>query len=101
MIAKITKDLHLHVNHEYFVDIKSGEKEWEYRLMTDYWKKRLIGRRYENVIIYDGYPKLTDVDKILTFPYEGYDDLYSFKHRHFGIDPVDVFAVDLRKIWRE
>lgn len=91
--------LHLHVNHKYFVEIQNGTKEWEYRLQTGYWKKRLIGRDYKEVWIYDAYPKAPYGDKVIKLPYMGYDEYTSFKHRHFGDVAKPVFAIDLRKMW--
>ncbi|WP_256715418.1 hypothetical protein [Salmonella enterica] len=41
--------LHLPVKKIYFDQIKSGEKPDEYRLVTDYWIKRLEGREYDEV----------------------------------------------------
>ena len=37
--------------------IASGEKEEEYREITDYWGKRLIGKNYETVTFHHGYSK--------------------------------------------
>lgn len=39
--------LHLPVKKIYFDQIKSGKKLDEYRLVTEYWKKRLEGRDYD------------------------------------------------------
>ncbi|EAQ5647929.1 ASCH domain-containing protein, partial [Salmonella enterica] len=49
--------LHLPVKKIYFDQIKSGEKPDEYRLVTDYWIKRLEGREYDEVHVKCGYPK--------------------------------------------
>ncbi|WP_455657249.1 hypothetical protein [Photorhabdus khanii] len=50
--------LHLPVKKIYFDQIKSGEKSDEYRLVTEYWKKRLEGRDYDEVYVKCGYPRL-------------------------------------------
>jgi hypothetical protein len=49
--------LHLPVKKIYFDQIKSGKKLDEYRLVTEYWKKRLEGRDYDEVHVKCGYPK--------------------------------------------
>ena len=84
--------LTLNLKGEYFDAIKGGSKLLEYRLMNDYWKKRLVGRDYENIVICRGYPKRGDTSKRLTFKYCGYTET-TITHKHFGTEPVDVFAI--------
>ncbi|EOW9258649.1 ASCH domain-containing protein [Vibrio cholerae] len=69
---KKTKDpiLHLPVKTEYFLAIKSGEKEFEFRLYNEYWKKRLEGKKYSKIKVTKGYPKNTDHDRIVERPYQ-------------------------------
>lgn len=91
------KDLHLNLKKEYFEEIKSGVKKFEYRLYNDYWIKRLVGKRYNKLFIKCGYPKKNDKDKILEFPYIGYE-LRDIRHEHFGNTnatdkQVKVFAI--------
>lgn len=45
------KVLHLPVKALYFRQMQTGEKKYEYRLQTDYWRKRLEGREYDEVHI--------------------------------------------------
>lgn len=40
----------------YFDQIADGEKPFEYRLMTPYWRKRLEGRVYDGIELTKGYP---------------------------------------------
>lgn len=88
--------LHLHVKKKYFDQIKSGEKKYEYRRMTPYWKKRLvIGREYNLIVIYCGYPRKGDSSKVLLFRYKGWILQTSFIHEEFGNKPVDVYAIIL------
>jgi len=88
----------LNVKKIYFDQVKSGEKTEEFRLCTDYWKKRLEGRSPEKVystISYRlGYPKSTDNEKILTFPYTGWEKK-KILHPHFGKKPAWVYAIPL------
>ena len=64
--------LHLPVKKIYFDQIKSGKKLDEYRLVTEYWKKRLEGRDYDEVHVKCGYPKAGDVSRIEVRPWRGY-----------------------------
>lgn len=89
-------DLHLPVKREYFDQIKSGQKQWEYRLRTPYWKKRVENRTYNNIVITLGYPPREDTERRITFPWRGYVEK-TRQHKHFGDNPVDVFAIGL---WR-
>jgi ABC-type metal ion transport system substrate-binding protein len=88
-------DLHLNLKDCYFRQILSGEKKEEYREYNDYWKKRLIGRKYQRVIVKSGYPKKDDTLKQIAKPYRGYvvKDIF---HEHFdGGKCVKVFAIDV------
>lgn len=85
-------NLQLAVKGEYFDQMKSGEKTEEYRLVNDYWKKRLINRKYERLIITKGYPRRDDSSRRIDVPYEGCA-IKEITHPHFGEDPVVVFAI--------
>jgi hypothetical protein len=97
-------DLHLHVKTEYFEAIKRGEKTEEYRLKTPYWIKRLfyfnieryrdLPKRFRYVVIYNAY-KSGDENR-LYFPWQGWD-MKTITHKHFGSEPVTVFAIKLEK----
>jgi hypothetical protein len=88
-------DLILPLKGEYFDKIKAGEKPYEYRLVNDYWKKRRIGRTYERIVLTRGYPKKTDSERRLILPWRGWE-IEKITHPHFGPDPVEVFAIDVR-----
>ncbi|MGH0002815.1 ASCH domain-containing protein [Pseudovibrio ascidiaceicola] len=55
----------------YFDQIKCGEKLEEFRLVTDYWRKRLEGRVYERVVLTKGYPAKTDSERRMERPWCG------------------------------
>lgn len=78
----------------YFDQIARGEKTEEYRLRTDYWERRLLGRTYRNVVLTRGYPKDGGVEGVtrLTMPWRGYR-YQTLQHDHFGPEPVHVFAI--------
>lgn len=82
---------------EYFDQIKSGAKPFEYRLVTDYWRKRLVGVAYDTVELTLGYPKADDRERRLLRPYKGYR-IITITHPHFGPEPVEVFAIDVSGI---
>lgn len=87
-------DLRLAVKKIYFDSIKIGCKGEEYRLVTPYWTKRLLGREYDNVEITLGYPAAWDASRIMTFNWNGYRKT-KLTHPHFGPDEVEVYAIDL------
>lgn len=88
------KILTLNLKREYFEQIKSGAKKEEYRLCTPYWQKRLENKKYDKVILKLGYPKNSEIEKILEFKYLGYE-IKTIKHEHFGDDPVKVYSIKL------
>lgn len=93
-------NLQLAVNGEYFDAMKRGEKTEEYRLVNDYWIKRLVnmkesgqvGRKYDRLIITRGYPKKNETSKRIDIPYDGWT-IKTIIHPHFGPEPVKVFAI--------
>lgn len=88
----MAKVLHLPIKAQYFNEIKAQTKEFEYRLITPHWRKRIEGRHYDEVHIKLGYPKSGDSARTLIRPWRGYE-LQTIIHPHFGPDPVEVFAI--------
>lgn len=88
------KTLTLNLKREYFEQIKSGIKTEEYRLCTPYWQKRLEGKTFDKILIKLGYPKNDEVEKIMEFPWRGYKKR-KITHKHFGCNPVQVYAIEL------
>lgn len=88
--------LTLPLKGEYFDAIKNGTKPEEFRLMTPYWRKRLEGRTYDCIVLTKGYPKRDDRDRRLILPWQGYR-ITTLTHPHFGADPVDVFAINVKR----
>ena len=90
-------DLRLPMNGFYFDQVLSGDKIEEYRLVNDYWRKRLKDRSYRNVVLTRGYPKAGGVEGVtrITRPWRGYVERV-ITHPLFGSDPVSVFALDVR-----
>ena len=89
--------LNLAVNTEYFEAIKARLKTEEYRLVKPYWAKRLENRYYSHVCITKGYPKKNNVAAKLIFEYGGFVKKV-ITHKHFGSDPVEVYAIALQEL---
>lgn len=90
-------NLQIAVNGIYFDQIAAGTKPEEYRLRTEYWSKRLEGRSYDKIVLTRGYPKGGGIEGVtrLIRPWRGYVER-TLQHPHFGDDPVQVFAIDVR-----
>lgn len=91
------RTLHLSLKAEYFNAIKAGMKDREYRLVTPYWVKRLVGREYERIELALGYPARDDTERRISRPWRGFVR-QPICHPHFGPDPVEVFAIDVAAI---
>ena len=89
-------DLHLPLKGEYFDQIARGEKLKQYRLQTAYWKTRLMGRTYDNIVLTRGYPKGGGIEgeTRLTRQWRGFAP-ETLTHPHFGPEPVSVYAIDV------
>lgn len=86
------KTLTLNLKAIYFDEIKSEKKLFEYRLMTPYWKKRLLNKDYDNIVLKSGYPAKENTEKHLTRVWNGYE-IQKITHPHFGTEEVTVFAI--------
>jgi len=59
--------------------------------------KDLREKEYDEIHYKKGYPKNGDMSKTLVFPYNGYA-IKTITHKHFGQEPVKVFAIFLRNL---
>lgn len=91
----MTNTLHLPLKLEYFKQIRDGTKIEEYRLCTPYWAERLEGRDYDQIVLTLGYPTRNEHARRITRPWRGYT-IKTIAHPHFGADPVQVYAIDVR-----
>ena len=89
--------LTLPVKAIYFDRIKAGIKTEEYRLTTPFWAKRIRFKHFDAVVITLGYPARDDAERRLTFPWSGYE-VKTITHEHFGPEPVEVFAINLKAV---
>ena len=92
-------DLVLHLRSCYFREVAAGTKTEEFRLPTPYWKKRLINRCIDRVVIWDAY-KPRSPETVLEFPWRGVVPRV-ITHEHFGHEPVVVFAIQLEQNQKE
>lgn len=83
--------LHLNLKGEYFDQIASGAKSWEYRL-AEKWLSRLEGKSFDRILVKRGYPKSGDAERIIERPWRGFE-LHTISHPHFGDQPVVVCAI--------
>ncbi len=90
----MSKVLVLRLEGRYFREIQAGVKTLEYRLRSDYWRKRLVGRDYDLIEVTLGYPKAGDSERSMRFPWRGVVEQV-IQHPHFGADFVEVFAIPL------
>ena len=65
-------DLVLHLKAEYWDQIAQRRKRYEYRAATPYWCRRIMGRRFDRIILYRGYPRRDDASRRLERPWRGY-----------------------------
>jgi len=56
--------LHLTITRKYFDLIASGQKTVEYKEYKPYWKKRLVGKEYQEVHFRNGYAKNAPVLRV-------------------------------------
>lgn len=89
------RTLHLPLKREYFEAIRDGTKFEEYRLCTQHWGKRLQRQPFDQVLLTLGYPARDDHARRLVLPWRGYT-IKTITHPHFGPEPVEVFAINVR-----
>lgn len=85
-------DLVLPLKRKWFEQIRQGIKPFEYRLKNNYWKKRLEGKHYNNVIFTLGYPRRDDETKRIKKPFAGYE-IQTVICEEWGSEPQEVYAI--------
>jgi len=86
--------LTLRLKGRYWHEVASGEKTVEFRLATEYWRKRLVGKHYEEIHLWLGYPSKSDTSKLLRRRWRLIAK-ETIQHDEFGPDPVEVFCIDV------
>lgn len=93
-LSKSRRVLYLPLKAEYFDAIKSGAKRVEYRVANDYWKRRIEGREYDEIVLTKGYPSRTDKERRLSRPWRSWW-METVTHKHFGPKPVRTYAIQV------
>lgn len=88
------KILVLNLKKEYFLDILNGNKKYEYRIVSNYWIKRLENKYFDEIHFKLGYPKKNDLERTIIKPYNGYEKTI-IKHKLFGEESLEVFAIKI------
>lgn len=88
------KNLILHLKRKWWEQIRDGTKTVELRIANDYWRKRLVGREYDEIHLWLGYPKKSDKSKLLKRKWRCIAK-ETVVHEEFGNNPVDVFVIDV------
>jgi len=86
--------LRLNLKRKWWEQIRDGVKTVELRLATDFWRKRLIGKHYDEIHLCLGYPKRDDESRTLRRKWRGVAK-ETVLHEEFGNSPVEVFAIDV------
>ena len=86
--------LRLNLKRKWWEQIRDGEKTVEFRLATYYWRKRLIGRQYDEIHLCLGYPKRGDESRVLRRKWRMVAK-ETLLHEEFGPEPVEVFCIDV------
>jgi hypothetical protein len=92
MKAPSLRVLTLNVKGEYFDQMANRTKLEEYRNISPYWQKRLMGKTYDVVVIKKGYPKNSDTARILRREWQGVR-IVEIQHKEFGPNPINVFGI--------
>lgn len=90
----MTRVLVLRLKARWWDDIAAGRKSVELRLQTDHWRRRLIGRTYDEIHLWRGYPPKTDTEKLLRRRWVSVRSV-EVTHEEFGPRPVAVFEIDV------
>lgn len=85
-------NLFIIIKKKYLEEIISGAKIEEYRIISPYWVKKLVGREYDKIIFQAGYKKTCLRYEI---KYSGYE-IKNINHEFFGKEPISVFAIKLK-----
>lgn len=74
--------------------IRDGSKLHELRLATPRYRRQLLGREYDEIHLWLGYPPRDDHSKLMKFAWRG-ASLVTMQHPHFGASPVELISIDL------
>ena len=87
-----SKDLTLPLKKKWFDQIKAGTKLFEYRIYNDFWRSRLVGKTFDNIVFTLGYPKKDDLERRIIKPWMGYE-IQTVQCEEWDNEPQKVFAI--------
>jgi len=87
--------LTLRLTTGWWQQIQQRQKSAELRINSPFYRRLLIGREYDEIHLWLGYPPKTDTSKRMRFAWRGVVDLPQVIHPHFGPAPVDLLSIDL------
>jgi len=88
-----TKILFLILKSKWFYKIKSGEKKYEYRIINDYWEKRIENKNYDFILFQKGY----STKERFKIEYLGFEKI-ELKHELFSELIANVYSLKLGNI---
>ena len=90
----MTSDLVMPLNAVSFDAIKRGDQVEEFRQITPHWSKLLERRTYDRLVLWRGYPRTSDSNRILVLPWLGVTRK-TIARPFFGPKPLEVYAIDV------
>ncbi len=92
MKSELLNTFVVNVEKGYFEEIRDRVKPYEFRLDNPYWQKRLQDKEFDVLEVRCGYPKNDNKERIVRRKWMGFVKM-TITHKHFGKEPVDVFAI--------
>ena len=89
-----TRILTLRLKSGWWQQIQQRQKSAELRINSSFYRRLLIGREYDEIHLWLGYPPKTDTTKLMRFAWRGAQRI-TRQHHFWGPDPVDVISIDL------
>lgn len=86
--------LTLALRRKWFDQVRAGIKTEEYRLDNEYWRRRLIGRQFDLLVLTLGYPSRDDHSRRIVLPWRGYT-MRTITSEEWAGAPHRVFALAL------
>jgi len=87
--------LTLRLKSGWWNQIRERSKTQELRSASPFYLRMLVGREYDEVHLWLGYPPKSDTSKLMRFAWRGPVRHQRMQHPHFGPDPVDLLSIDL------
>lgn len=93
-MSPLPRILTLRLKEGWWQQIRQGIKTEELRADTTFYRRMLIGRDYDEIHLWLGYPPKTELSKRLRFAWRG-AQIVVRQHPFFGPHPVSMITIDL------